>query len=406
MNQLLTDSVIIVAILGIAVGALPGLRMNRSAIALAGATALVAVGALTLTDAYKAIDLNTIALILSMMVINANLKLSGFFSLASARILTLARSPRQLLALVCAASGILSALFLNDTICLMLTPFVAELCLAAYLNPVPYLIAVATSANIGSMATIIGNPQNMLIGASSAIPFSSFAARLAVPALLGLAVAYMIIILSFRRDFPAKRFALHNRGSSACYRPLLVKCLLAIAGMIAACFLGAPIALASLAAASVLLVTRRVRSERVVREVDFSLLVFFASLFIITEAVKGTDAFKAAVAWALPAITKSPVLFVGFSTVFSNLISNVPTVLLFRPLIDAFADKQTAWLLLAMSSTLAGNLTLLGSVANLIVAEGAKKYGVEIRFGTYLRVGLPITVLTIAIGTGWLMLVR
>ncbi|QQO08272.1 anion transporter [Breznakiella homolactica] len=413
--------VILISLFGIAVGRIPRLRMNRATIAFSGAAFLVALGALTMEEAVAAVDLGTLILILSMMILTANLKLSGFFELAGTRILKAAGTPRRLLALIMAFSAVLSALFLNDTICIMLTPLAAVLCVRAKRNPVPYLIGLALSANIGSAATIIGNPQNMLIGASSGIPFLRFLSRMAVPSILGTAAAYGIVLMSFRGEFSGKEkiavlpAAAAGTGYSpgmapstakpAVYKPLLYKCLFAMAAMTAAFLLNAPVAAAAMAGAAIVLTTRRIHPEKVFAELDWSVIAFFGGLFIITEGVAHTRVFSSLMAWGLPLIGQNMARFSLFTVVLSNLVSNVPAVMLLKPAVDWFADKEQVWLIMAMASTYAGNLTLLGSVANLIVAEIAKKYGIEIRFRDYLKAGLPVTVITVIMGTLWLVLI-
>jgi Na+/H+ antiporter NhaD/arsenite permease-like protein len=411
VKEILEYCVIAASIVGIAVGALPGLRMNRAGMALAGAAILLAIGAVSPVEAASAVDVSTIALLLAMMLIVANLRLAGFFTAAGARVLAAARSPRQLLALVVGASGLLSAVFLNDTMCLMLTPLVIEVTRRSGRDPVPYLIGVAVSANIGSCATIVGNPQNMLIGAQSGIPFLTFMTSLGPPALACLLAAWLAIVLCFPREFAAgaSLAAAHRgRGRSAGYKPLMYKSFGAALLMVVLLVAGMAPAVASLAAAAVLLVTRRVNPERVFAEVDFSLLVFFSGLFVLTKAVEGTAAFALAFEAAKPVLGgdgDGPVWALsGLTALFSNLVSNVPAVMLERPLIPLFGDPERAWKVLALSSTFAGNLTLLGSVANLIVAEGARRAGVRLSFGAYLRVGLPLTLVTLAIGTAWLAL--
>lgn len=405
LHEIAVDILIFVCLFGIAVGRLPFLRMNRAALAFAGAAVLILAGALSPRQAFEAVDLEALALILAMMVVAANLRISGFFSWASERALLLARSPRGLLAAIVAVSGVFSALFLNDTMCLVLTPLAAELSLASRRDPVPYLVGVATAANVGSCATIIGNPQNMLIGSSSGISFGTFFLNLALPSAAGLFVCWAVIILAFPREFqrgqPLSTDVIRPRAAEN--PALLRKSLAAAALMIAALAFGMATTTAALLAAAFLLVSRRTESERIFAEVDFSLLVFFAGLFMITRAIEGTALFRAAVAAALPGASRSPWAFSGASLVLSNLVSNVPAVMLLRPMIPSFPEPQKAWLLLALSSTFAGNLTLLGSVANLIVAEGAKRSGIDLSFGKYLRAGLPITLITAALGTAWLV---
>ncbi len=411
-------TVIVLSLVGIAVGRIPRLRMNRATIAFSGAAFLVLLGALTAEEAFAAIDLGTLVLILSMMIVTANLKLSGFFDLAGEAVLRAARTPARLLGLVMAASAVLSALFLNDTVCIMLTPLVAALCVRSRRNPVPYLIGLALSANIGSAATIIGNPQNMLIGAASGISFARFISRLAVPSAIGTAVAFIAVRLVFRAEFSGggriavaegTRGAAPETGDAespagAVYLPLLVKSIVSVVLMTAAFLSGLNVAAGAMAGAAILLTTRRVKPERVFAELDWTIIAFFGGLFIITESVARTGAFAFVVEKGMGAVGQSMGRFSVFTVVLSNLVSNVPAVMLLRPLVDWFADKEKAWLVMAMASTYAGNLTLLGSVANLIVAETAKRYGVEVKFGAYLKAGLPTTLITTAIGVAWLTL--
>jgi Na+/H+ antiporter NhaD/arsenite permease-like protein len=412
LREIIEYAVIAASLVGIAVGALPGLRMNRAGMALASAAVLLAIGALSPLEAASSVDISTIALLLAMMLIVANLRLAGFFTAAGAKILSIARTPRQLLALIIIASGVLSAVFLNDTICLMLTPLVAEVTRRSKRDPVPYLIGLAVSANIGSCATIVGNPQNMLIGAQSGISFVSFLTSLGPPALACLAIAWLVVVLAFPHEFSQGGLLSTSPTGPrepAAYKPLMYKSFAASLLMVVLLVTGIEPAVAALAAAAVLLVTRRVNPERVFSEVDFSLLVFFSGLFVLTKAVEGTTVFKSIFEAATPLLggTGSAPIWTlsGLSALFSNLISNVPAVMLERPLIPLFGDQTLAWKTLALSSTFAGNLTLLGSVANLIVAEGARKAGIKLGFGAYLRVGLPLTVITLAVGTAWLVFI-
>ncbi|MCB9157069.1 MAG: anion transporter [Caldilineaceae bacterium] len=401
----LTLLLIVLILIGVAVGRVPGLHMNRASIALVGATLLLLSGALTLTQAFAALDLNTLTLLFAMMIVNVNLRRSGFFGLVSQRVLRWAHTPRQLLALLIGATGLLAALFLNDTIVLMLTPLVVEMTLALRRNPLPYLAALATAANIGSVATITGNPQNMIIGIASGISYVAFGRVLTPVAILGLAATWVVIVLVYRDEF--SRTALPTQDASGQNAPpvqpaLLRQSLLATAGMLIGFGLGAPIPLCALAAAALLLVLQRGDPEQLFAEVDWALLVFFGGLFMVTGAVEHSG-WSAQLFGILEPIAQRGVLSLSaVSVLLSNLISNVPAVLLFRPLIPDFAQPQQAWLTLAMATTLAGNLTLLGSVANLIVAELARGHRVELSFGEYLKTGPLITLLSLSWGIVWL----
>lgn len=397
-------AIVIVTLIGIAVGSLPKLHMNRATIALVGATALVLVGAMTFKQAYTSLDMDTLVLLFAMMVINVNLSFAGFFRLIGDRVIHWAQTPRQLLALIIFSSGILSAIFLNDTIVLMFTPLVLEMTRSLERNPIPYLMGLATAANIGSTATITGNPQNMIIGMASAIPYTQFTRILAPVALVGLAIAWLIIVLVYHSQFKNETFTVRAQSAQRYHKGLLWKGCVAVVLMLTGFLTNLPIPLAALSAAALLLVTRRTKPERVFMEMDWSLLVFFASLFIVTGAIE-----KAGISGRLfmllsPIAQSGAALFAAVSALLSNLVSNVPAVLLFRPLIPHLPHPDLAWLNLAMSSTLAGNLTLLGSVANLIVAESARRHGTTLSFLEYLKTGPLITILTMIWGVIWLQL--
>lgn len=398
--------VIVLTLIGVAVGRYPWLRMNRATIALVGATALVALGALTLDQALASVHMGTLALLFAMMVINANLRIAGFFALVARWVMRRAHTPRRLLALVVLMSGLLSALFLNDTIVLAFTPMVLEIVLALERNPIPYLIGLVTAANIGSVATITGNPQNILIGATSGIPYLTFTAHLLPVAIAGLFLAWGMLVLLYPREFDRKPLHAWPVVPAPLPHPyLLRKTLAATAVMLALLLAGVAPPLAALIGAALLLVTRRLKPERVFHEVDWSLLVFFAALFVVAGAIRHTGLMPLLEAAAGPVLAHGTGPLTVAGAVLSNLVSNVPAVLLFRPLMAHAPDPQLAWLTLAMATTFAGNLTLLGSVANLIVAETAKRHDVRLGFMEYLRAGLPITLASLVLGAAWLALV-
>lgn len=399
----LVGIVIVITLIGVAVGRMPTLHMNRATIAWVGAVALLLLGALDLEAAFEVIDWHTIALLLSMMVLNANLRFAGFFSLVVFWVQRCAGTPRRLLALIIVASGSLSAIFLNDTIAVVMTPLVIELARSWQRNPVPYLLGLAMAANIGSVAAITGNPQNMLIGMSSGIPFIEFSAYQIPVAAGGMFIAWCCLMLLFRQELRG-RFETPSPQSLKIElrRPLLLKSLIAVALLLAGLIGGLPIALSALAAAAVVLVTRRVHPERVFREVDWGLLVFFCGLFVVTGAIGASAGGQLLADRAPPLLDAGMAVFTLTAVVLSNLVSNVPAVMLFRPFVPELADPHSAWLLLAMATTFAGNLTLLGSIANLIVAESAARHDVSLTFMTYLKAGIPVTVLSLLWGCLWL----
>ncbi|MFA6232886.1 MAG: anion transporter [Bacteroidota bacterium] len=396
---------VVLILAGIAIGRVPGLRMNRASIALVGAVVLILVGSMTPGTALSAIDFHTIALLFGMMVLNVNLRLAGFFRLLATRVLRIAHTPRQLLLLVVLSAGLLSGLFLNDTVVLMFTPFVLELLAALERRPMPYLIGLMTAANAGSVATVVGNPQNMLIGMASGIPIGQFTLILIVPAAVSLLIIWGVVQLLYRTEFHTAHLPPPVLPRVRVYKPLMRKCAVSVVLLLTALVIGVPVSIAALGAASLLLVTRRLRPERVFWEIDWTLLVFFAGLFVVTAALHQGAAggwwrtFAESGTGSLPALTLT-------SVILSNLVSNVPAVLLLEPLMGGGGEAMLRWLTLAMATTLAGNLTLLGSVANLIVAESASRNGIHIGFAEYLRAGVPITVLTVAAGLAWMLLLQ
>ena len=403
---------------GLALGNLPGLRMDRAGIALVGATLMMVCGAISFSEAARAVDYATIVLLFGMMVVVAFLRLAGFFERLARFALSRVRTPRGLLAVTIGLSGALSAFLVNDIVCLALTPLVIQLARRLKIHPLPQIIGLATAANIGSVATITGNPQNMIIGSLSHIPYWRFALRLAPVAIAGLAVDFFVISFVYRRMLAAEpadevlvngnrvreRFARDLHARHHVYNWLFGKSVAVTLAAVVLFFTGLPIALVALGAAAVLLLGR-VRPEKIFVQVDWTLLVMFTGLFIVVHAF----AMNVVSHWGIEnwhAIIEHPVDVLSVvSAALSNLVSNVPAVLLFKPIIPAMpvASQESAWLALAMSSTLAGNLTLLGSVANLIVAENARRQGVTITFWEYLRVGLPLTLITLTLGVAWLL---
>jgi Na+/H+ antiporter NhaD/arsenite permease-like protein len=381
----------------LAMGRLPGFRVDRTGAAIIGASLMIATKVLTVQEAYDAVNYETIMLLFGMMIVVANLRLSGFFTLVSAWVVEHAHRPLLLLCGIVAVSGVFSAFFVNDTMCLVLTPLVLEITERLRRNPVPYLLAVAMASNIGSTATITGNPQNMMIGSFSHIRYGAFAAALAPIAAAGLVLTVLVIAAVYRSEFRNEGEIKTDGRRVRVNRPLLWKSLAVSAGMIAFFFAGQPVPTVALIAGALLLITRRVKPERVYREIDWSLLVMFIGLFIVVAALEKTPVpdhlFAAASRYHLERTAPMSI----FTAILSNLVSNVPAVLAFKGFVPHLPDATRAWLTLAMSSTLAGNLTILGSVANLIVVQRARRE-VNITFAEYAKAGVPLTILTLAVG--------
>jgi len=386
-----------------ALGRLPGFQLDRAGAALLGAALMVGVGVLSPGEAFAAIDAATIALLLGMMVVVANLRLSGFFHLLTEWVGHHARHPLLLLAGVVVVTGVLSAFLVNDAVCLAVTPLVSDVLLRLRRDPLPYLLAVAMASNAGSVATITGNPQNMIIGSLSGIPYLHFAIALTPVAVVALVVVWAVIVVVHRRDFVgAPPVAITDDTPLVYHRALVIKTVIVLALMVVAFFLGAPVSEVAVLGGAYLLLTRRVKPDKVYGSIDWPLLVMFAGLFVVVagleKAVLGPRAIAAIGGLNLAAV---PVLAVA-TAALSQLVSNVPAVLVLRPFVAPLADPTRAWLVVAMASTLAGNFTIVGSVANLIVVQQARAAGIAISFWRYFAVGAPVTLITLAFGIFWL----
>ena len=387
-----------------AVGTFPGLKIDRPGAAIIGAVLMVAFRIVGAQEALASIDFGTIVLLFSMMLIAANLRLAGFFDWVTEW--TIARlRPHYLLPTVIAASGILSAFLVNDVICLVLTPLVLRMARRFGLPPVPYLVALATASNIGSVATITGNPQNMLIGSLSGIPYVTFLRHLGPVAVAGLLLDWAVIHLLYLRG-STDRVDVADALADPVFRhePLRRKPVVVLAIVLGGFLAGVPAALMAAIGGALLLITRTVEPRKVYEEVDWGLLVFFVGLFVIVggagRAGLTSSLLHPIEAWDLHRLP----VFVSVTALLSNLVSNVPAVMLLGTIVPSFPDPGAGWLALAMASTLAGNLTITGSVANIIVVERAAADGVELRFSEYFRVGLPVTAVTIVAGAAWVWL--
>jgi Na+/H+ antiporter NhaD/arsenite permease-like protein len=385
-----------------ALGKFPGMKIDRPGAAIIGAVLMVAFRILGPRDAIASIDFAALVLLFSMMLIVANLYLAGFFDWLTEWIIERLK-PHHLLPTVIFTSGLLSAFLVNDIICLVMTPFVLRITRRVGLAPVPYLLAVATASNIGSVATITGNPQNMLIGSVSRISYLDFIVHLGPVAVLGLFVDWALIhwlLLRGSLDRVEVREAIaapeFQRGSLR-KKPMLVLALVLIGF-----FAGVSAAMIAAVGAALLLITRTVEPRKVYDEIDWGLLVFFLGLFIIVGGAEHAGLtetlLRPMTAWNLHRIPS----FVAVTAILSNVVSNVPAVMLLKSLVPGFPNSHTGWLALAMASTLAGNLTITGSVANIIVVEGARAEGVHVGFREYFRLGAPVTVATLVLGSAWL----
>ena len=397
-----TATIFILTYAGVALGRIPGFRLDRAGIALTGAALMMAVGAITPEEAYRAIDLDTLALLLGMMIVVAHLKLSGFFRLVTGWALAHAHSPLVLLATVAVTTGVLSAFLVNDAVCLVMAPLVIEVTRSLRRDPIPYLLTVAMASNVGSAATITGNPQNMIVGAVSRIPYTTFAATLTPVAAVGLLFVILLVAALWWDEFRRPAQLTAKSSPPRLHKPQLIKAVVVAFGVIVSFFAGVAVAKAAILGGALLLVTRAIKARKVYREIDGSLLLLFAGLFVVVAAAEKI-LFTSEVVGAVQSFHLDNIyILTAVTAVLSNIISNVPAVLALKPFVQGLTDQHRIWLVIAMSATLAGNLTLVGSVANLIVAERARAAGIEMSFWAYCRAGIPLTAITLAIGAWWL----
>jgi Na+/H+ antiporter NhaD/arsenite permease-like protein len=387
-----------------AIGKFPGLKIDRPGAAIIGAVAMVAFHVVQPSDALRFIDFSTLVLLFSMMLIVGNLRLVGFFEW-NAEVVLQRLKPNHLLPAVIFTCGFLSAFFVNDIVCLVMVPFVLSIARRMRLQPRPYLLAVATASNIGSVATITGNPQNMLIGSFSSIRYYDFLFHLGPVAIIGLFLDWGVLHWIHMRDIEIRAATQERIPLPALDLSRLTKPVVVVTAVVFGFFLGVPPPMMAALGAAALLITRTLEPRKLYQEVDWGLLVFFIGLFLIVGGAENAGIvgrlLGIAAHWNLQRLGTFTVV-VGL---FSNIVSNVPAVMLLKSLIPGFSNPHAAWLALAMASTLAGNLTITGSVANLIVVESARPE-MEIGFWDYFRAGLPITLATLLVGWGWLALVH
>jgi Na+/H+ antiporter NhaD/arsenite permease-like protein len=404
--RLLPILIFVLTYLGVALGRVPWLTLDRTGIALLGAIAMVASGALPMDFALAAIDHGTILLLFALMIVSAQLRLGGFYTWAALRSAALLDRPRLFLMASMLLSALLSALLANDIVCLAFTPVIALSVRGAGLNPAPYLLGLALASNIGSAATIIGNPQNMLIGQVGRLAFGPFIAWCLPPVLASLAGAFVLLCARYRRRFTLPQAAADHAAAPPLQpfnRWQSTKGLAATTVLVLLFFTGIPRELSALAVAGLLLCSRRMQSRQMLTLVDWHLITLFCALFIVIEGISLQGAPERILGHLTARGIEIQNLYVLSlaATVLSNLVSNVPAVMLIVRFLDAAVPSQ--WYVLALASTFAGNLILIGSIANLIVVEQARICGVDLGFREHAAIGVPVTLVSILILMAWIV---
>ncbi len=406
VQAMVVVAVFAIVYLGMILGGLPRLHLDRTGVALLGAIAIVGAGVMTPQEAAASVHLPTILLLFSFMVISAQMRLGGFYSAVTRRIAALPISATGLMGVVIAVAAALSAVFSNDIVCLAMAPVLAEACLRRRLDPVPFLLALACASNIGSAATLIGNPQNMLIGEVLRLPFAAYIGWALPPVLAGLLALWALLAWQMRGAAPvaepdAAQLA-RLQAASPPFDPWQTSKGLVVAALLVAVFLftGWPRDVAALVGAGALLLSQRFHSSKVMGLVDWELLILFMGLFVVNHALERTGLTRQAIdALAAHGLSLGePVPLFGATLLLSNLVSNVPAVMLLLPAAEGAHAGPT----LALVSTLAGNLLIVGSLANIIVVDAARRAGIDIDWRRHARTGAPVTLATLAITAAWL----
>ncbi|HEX4419124.1 MAG TPA: SLC13 family permease [Kofleriaceae bacterium] len=381
--------------------------LDRPAGATVGAVAMVLVGGLPMDAALHAIDLHVIVLLFGILLIAAYLTEARFFRLCAYLVMTRAGSARSLVFALTFVAGGLSALLLNDTVCVLLTPLVVAVVVEVGLPPLPYLLALASAANVGGVVSFSGNPQNMIIGAAArdTIGFAQYLVLTLPVGVACLAANAAALVWLFRRELPAGPLAERSPPRPALDRALTVKALLALAAFAGMALAGVSLAGAAMSAAAALMVAARTPPKRAFAAVDWQLLAFFAGLFIVVAGVARAGLLDRLFEAVAPVVARGDLTgdlaFIALVVVASNVVSNVPLVIVAVAWVPRMPDPTWGYIMLAVASTLAGNLTLFGSVANVIVMESAGPRG-EIGFLRFLRYGLAITAVDLVVGFGLL----
>jgi Na+/H+ antiporter NhaD/arsenite permease-like protein len=399
-------AILVVTYAGIALGHIPGLKLNRTGIALLGAIGMMIFGGVSTAEAVGYINWSTIFLLFGFFVISAQLRLSGFYHVVAGAISKRLGHPAQFLLILMAMGAGLSAFLNNDIVCFVFTPIVGVALLRQKLNPIPFLVALAIASNVGAAATLIGNAQNMMIGQVAHLNFGHYLLWSIVPVLFALGCSYGIIWLmsykDIRSSFPVK---IEMEPPTDVLDPWhACKGLVILAIVIGLFFSSLPKEIIALAAAGIHLASTKFRTEDLLGRVDWSVLVLFMGLFVITGAFQSTGYGDQAVQWLAHGgfNLNAPPILIAATTLLTNLINNSAAVLLLIKVID-ITHPTTAYVL-ALANSFAGSLLMIGSVANLIVVQQARDMDINIRFRDFARLGIPATLIALGGLLVWAMI--
>ena len=382
-----------VTYLGIAMGRVPGLKLNRVGIAMLGAIAMMIFGNVTTADVISYVNWPTIFLLFGFFVISAQLRLSGFYDKVAGGISARLGHPARFLLVLMLAAGGLSAFLNNDIVCFVFAPIVGAALLRKRINPVPFLIALAIASNIGAAATLIGNPQNMMIGEVAQLNFGKYMLWSMRSGGFAMAAAYGIIWLTVAKKSFNWRRRLKMNATSEPIRSTgrtRSKGFVILVAVIGLFFTSLPKEIIVLAAAGIHLASTKFRTDDLLRLVDWPILVLFMGLFVVTGAFQSTGYGDQAVQWLAHGgfNLNRPGNLVLTTAALSNLINNSAAVMLLLKVVHL--SPITAYVL-ALANSFGGSLIILGSVANIIVVQQARELGIKISFRDFARLGIPVT---------------
>ena len=383
------------------------LNFDRPAGALLGAVCCVAFGVLAPSEAIAAVNGPTILLLFGVMGMGTFLALDGFFEDIEQALVHFTGTPARLLCSIVWGAGILSAFITNDAVCVLGAPLVVRLIQRHELPALPFLLALATAANTGSVGTLVGNPQNMLCAVLGRLSYREHLLLVGPLAVISLGMNHAVLWFVFRKRLGEQ--VLESRASRSPLTARTGTTLTVIGGTAVAYIAGADLAWAAAAGFVALMLLHRRDTRQLWGRIDWSLLLFFAGLFVVVEGLirSGGPAFLFA-RFPLSQIAVNGIAgwmrISGIFLVGSNIVSNVPFILVVQQQMASLSNPKLGWELLTVASTFAGNLTLLGSVANIIVAESARDVG-GMGFFEHLKVGLPLTIGTTLVGVVWIVLV-
>ncbi len=396
--------IFIITYIGIIFTRLPKINIDRPSAAFFGAVAMMLFGVLSFDEAINAIDFNTITLLLGMMIVITALEMDGFFNLIAKNTIKYSKHQLRLLTIVVFATGIASAFLVNDTVVLLFTPIIIYICRASNLNPIPFIIGEILSSNIGSAMSITGNPQNMLIGINSGIDYGRFLLHLLPISLIGMALTIFLIKLYFPKDFKSREKVVCNDLNLGYKLSSMKYSVTIFIGVVIFFFFGKllnlNIPIIALTGASLMIIFSKNKPSAIIKKIDWVLLLFFACLFIVVQGFEksGYMSFLLNQDYSQAGLVSISALH-GISFIFSQIVSNVPFTVLILPLMKTL-DSEVLWISLASASTLAGNATIIGAMANLIVIESAEKLNVRIGFLAFLKIGISVTILTLLLSIG------